>query len=51
MAYSKNSEDYQFSSFQAILTTSPSNKHGLHYDYSRLQSKGPHPLSKFFEAV
>lgn len=41
IAYLKNSEDFQFSGFQAILTSSPSNKYGLHYDYSRLSNATP----------
>ena len=41
IAYSKNSEDFQFSGFQAILTISSSKKYNLHYDYNRLNNATP----------
>ena len=40
-AYLKNSEDFQFSGFQSILTTSSSKKYNLHYDYNRLNNATP----------
>ena len=40
-AYLKNSEDFQFSGFQSILTTSSSKKYNLHYDYSMLNKATP----------
>ena len=37
----KNSEDFQFSGFQAILATSSIKKYNLHYDYSMLNKATP----------
>ena len=37
----KNSKDFQFSGFQAILATSSIKKYNLHYDYSMLNKATP----------